>query len=146
LAQELFPFTCDSWKKIKKKKILTQYSGYFSTFNNISVISWWSVLLVEETEGPRENQCPVASHWQTLSYNFVHLPLIEIRTNTNKTTTQHNMCWTPVYSFNEVCIECLWFDKAKTIRLLRLVSKFNWLITYLLIKTKSIFYKNLSIF
>ena len=52
------------------------------------------------------------------------------KTNTNKTTTQHNMCWTPVYSFNEVCIECLWFDKAKTIRLLRLVSKFNWLITY----------------
>ena len=30
-----------------------------ATFNNISVISWWSVLLVEETEGPRENQRPV---------------------------------------------------------------------------------------
>jgi hypothetical protein len=25
------------------------------TFNNISVISWWSVLLVEETGVPREN-------------------------------------------------------------------------------------------
>jgi hypothetical protein len=23
-----------------------------TTFNNISVISWWSVLLVEETRGP----------------------------------------------------------------------------------------------
>jgi len=33
------------------------------TFNNISVISWWSVLLVEETEVPGENQRPVASHW-----------------------------------------------------------------------------------
>jgi hypothetical protein len=32
------------------------------TFNNISVISWWSVLLVEETEGPGENHRPVASH------------------------------------------------------------------------------------
>jgi hypothetical protein len=27
-----------------------------ATFNNISVISWWSVLLVEETGGPGENQ------------------------------------------------------------------------------------------
>ena len=25
-----------------------------ATFNNISVISWWSVLLVEETGGPRK--------------------------------------------------------------------------------------------
>jgi hypothetical protein len=25
-----------------------------TTFNNISVISWWSVLLVEETGGPGE--------------------------------------------------------------------------------------------
>jgi hypothetical protein len=30
-------------------------------FNNISVILWWSVLLVEETEVPRENHRPVAS-------------------------------------------------------------------------------------
>jgi len=33
-----------------------------STFNNISVISWRSVLLVEETGVPRENHRPVASH------------------------------------------------------------------------------------
>ena len=32
------------------------------TFNNISVISWRSVLLVEETAGPEENHQPVASH------------------------------------------------------------------------------------
>jgi hypothetical protein len=38
-----------------------------ATFNNISVISWRSVLLVEETGGPRENHRSVASHWQTLS-------------------------------------------------------------------------------
>ena len=41
------------------------------TFNNISVIAWRSVLLVEETGVPRENHRPVASHWQTLSYNVV---------------------------------------------------------------------------
>ena len=42
-----------------------------ATLNNISVISWKSVLLVEETEVPRENHGPVASHWQTLSHNVV---------------------------------------------------------------------------
>jgi hypothetical protein len=42
-----------------------------ATFNNISVISWWSVLLVEETGVPGENHRPVASHWQTLSHNVV---------------------------------------------------------------------------
>jgi hypothetical protein len=44
-----------------------------ATFNNISVISRRSVLLVEETGGPRENHWPVASHWQTLSHNVVLL-------------------------------------------------------------------------
>ena len=41
------------------------------TFNNISVILWWSVLLVEETGGPGENHRPAANHWQTLSHNVV---------------------------------------------------------------------------
>ena len=52
-----------------------------ATFNNISVISWQSVLLVEETGLPGENHWPVACHWQTLSHNAVHLTLIEIRTH-----------------------------------------------------------------
>jgi hypothetical protein len=33
-----------------------------ATFNNISVISWWSVLLVEEAGESGENHRPVASH------------------------------------------------------------------------------------
>jgi len=33
-----------------------------ATFNNISVIAWRSVLLMEETGGPGENHRPVASH------------------------------------------------------------------------------------
>ena len=37
-------------------------------FNNISVISWRSVFLVEETG---EKHRPVASRWQTLSHNVV---------------------------------------------------------------------------
>ena len=32
------------------------------TLNNISVISWWSFLLVEETRVPGENHRPAASH------------------------------------------------------------------------------------
>jgi hypothetical protein len=42
-----------------------------ATFNNISVISWQSILLLEESRVPGENHRPVASHWQTLSHNVV---------------------------------------------------------------------------
>jgi len=42
-----------------------------TTFNNISVITWQSDLLVEETEVHGENQWPATSHWQTLSHNVV---------------------------------------------------------------------------
>ena len=40
-----------------------------ATFNNISVISWRPVLLMEKTGVPGEKHRPVASRWQTLSYN-----------------------------------------------------------------------------
>jgi hypothetical protein len=49
-----------------------------ATINNISVISWQSVLLVEETGVPRENHPPVASHWQRLvciNFFFISLKL-----------------------------------------------------------------------
>jgi hypothetical protein len=42
-----------------------------ANFNNISVISWQSVLLMEETGVPGENHRPVASHWQTSSLKEV---------------------------------------------------------------------------
>ena len=48
-----------------------------ATFNNISVISWRSVLLVEEAGVHGENPRPVARHCQTLSHNVIHL-LLEI--------------------------------------------------------------------
>ena len=47
-----------------------------ATFNNISVVLWWSVLLME---GAGENHRLVASHWKTLSHNVVHLVLIQFR-------------------------------------------------------------------
>ena len=45
--------------------------AFSPTFNNILVISWRWVLLVEGTGVPGENHWPVASHWQTLSHNVV---------------------------------------------------------------------------
>jgi hypothetical protein len=47
------------------------FMAFNATFNKISVILWWSVLLVAETGLPEENHWPVASHWQTLSHNVV---------------------------------------------------------------------------
>jgi hypothetical protein len=44
---------------------------FSATFNNISAISWLSVVLVEETRVPGENHQPVASHQQTLSHKVV---------------------------------------------------------------------------
>jgi hypothetical protein len=58
------------------------------TFNNISVILWRSVLLVEETEGPGESHRPAGSHWQILSHNVVHIALSGSRTH-NITNIAH---------------------------------------------------------
>jgi hypothetical protein len=54
---------------------LVWFMVFNTTFNNFSVILWWSVLLVEETGVPGENHQPVASHWQTLSHNVVSVYL-----------------------------------------------------------------------
>jgi len=69
-----------------------------ATFNNISVISWRLVLLVEETGVSRENHRPVASHWQTLSYYVftflfyrVHLAMSRIGTH-NVSGDRHCDC------------------------------------------------------
>jgi hypothetical protein len=59
------------------------YSHFNATFNNILVISWRSVLLVEETGIPRDNHRPAASHWQTLSHKAVSsTPHLMITTTT----------------------------------------------------------------
>jgi hypothetical protein len=60
------------WNVIAMTQVLrVRFMVFNVTFNNISVISWRSVLLVEETRVPGENYQPVESHWQPLSHNVV---------------------------------------------------------------------------
>ena len=48
-----------------KTKYRVTVMVFNTTFNNISVILWQSVLFVMETRVPREYHLPAASHWQT---------------------------------------------------------------------------------
>jgi hypothetical protein len=52
-----------------------------STFNNISVMLWQSVLLVEETREPEKTSDLLQITDKTFSHNVVRLALIEIRTH-----------------------------------------------------------------
>jgi hypothetical protein len=63
-----------SYAYLKDKLRRVQYFSFMmfnAIFNNISVLSWQSVLLVEITGVPGENHRLPASHWQTLSHNVV---------------------------------------------------------------------------
>jgi hypothetical protein len=67
---------------VTQKSCLTirfRFMVFNTTFNNISAISWLSVLLVEEIGVPGENHLPATSHWQTSSNNVVHVALIIVR-------------------------------------------------------------------
>ena len=63
--------SCINWNLNYPVRVMVRVVVFNATFNNISVISWRSILLVEETGVPGENHRPVASHWQTLSHNVV---------------------------------------------------------------------------
>jgi len=61
---------CHIWAKVWMYQLISVML-FKVTFNNISVISWRSFLLVEETGIHRENHTSAASRWQTLSHNVV---------------------------------------------------------------------------
>jgi hypothetical protein len=77
-----------------------------ATFNDISIISWRSVLLVEKTGVPGENHRPVASHWQTLSHNVVSSTPRHERGKITTTTVplSYSMNCLNKYKFNFVLI------------------------------------------
>ena len=52
-------FHCINEDNLISKYNRFRFMVFNTTFNNISVISWWSVLLMEETG---ENHQPAASH------------------------------------------------------------------------------------
>ena len=121
--------------------------GYGVCFNNISVILWRSVLLVEETLVPRENHRSAACHWQKLSHNVVsstHLAMSGIRTlvvigtdctgswksnhHTITTTTAPTLVRIILYS-NAICLyRRIWLVTIiRTIFNLKVVTKgFSW--------------------
>ena len=68
------------------------------TLNNISVISWRLVLLVEEAGVPGENHWPAASHWQTLTYNIL-------------STTLHERDYEPT-TLVMICTDCIGRSKS----------------------------------
>ena len=96
---------------LNNKFNVLMFNGYIfcinATFNNFSVQSWRSVLLVEETGRPGENHQPVASHWQTLSHNVVHLALVESRTP--------NISGDGHYLNNKICSDYMWLSRHKSI-------------------------------
>jgi hypothetical protein len=60
------------WLYIKsKRRVRIKIMVFNPTFNNISAISWRPFSWVEEIGTPGENPRPVASPWQTLSYDIV---------------------------------------------------------------------------
>ena len=81
------------------------FKVYNAIFNNMSIISWLSVLLMEETGVPRKNHQPIESHWQTLSHNIVSSTLktnIFLFLHNKKNRTTH--CLIYIYIIYDIII------------------------------------------
>ena len=67
-----------------------------ATFNNISVISWQSILLVEEIGLPGINLRPAASNWQTCfewASDCCLTPIQQLHSYISARTSQFSMRW-----------------------------------------------------
>ena len=96
-----------------------------TTFNNISVTSWQSVLLLEEMGVPRENHWPAVSHWKSLSHNVLHLAMSGIRT----------ILYEKVF-FYDLWGDKPWDDICKsqfvTVWVHKKLNRYYWIQTYLM--------------
>jgi hypothetical protein len=61
----------EKWKLIFLPSFSVRFMVFNATSNNMSAISWRSVLLVDETRVPGENHRPATDHWQIWSHNVV---------------------------------------------------------------------------
>jgi hypothetical protein len=66
-----------------------------ATFNNISVVSWWSVLLMEETRvlGETTNLPQVSDKLYQIKLYQVHLSMSVIWTHHFSGDTRHLLLW-----------------------------------------------------
>jgi hypothetical protein len=119
-----------------------------ATFNNISAISWRSILLVEETGVPWENHWPAASHGQTLSHNDIEYTSPE--RDSNSQNVYQTQVWRPstnmvsiivgqslVYMFIIKTI-IVWLEKASIVLT-------EWISTISTIKRSMVWQYNVSI-
>ena len=63
----------NNWQFLSMKRLVSWFCFmvFNATFNNISVISWRSVLFGEGNRRTQRKHRPAASHWQTLSHNVL---------------------------------------------------------------------------
>jgi hypothetical protein len=90
--------------------------GVFNaTSNNISVLSWRSVLLVEETELPGENHPPAANHWQIYHIIFYRVDLacmgLELTTLVVIGTDCTGSCKSNYHTITTMMVPHIWADK-----------------------------------
>ena len=87
------------WRKRVKVRVMVLNA----TFNNISVILWRSVLLVEETGGPGETHRPAKCHWKTLSHNVVSSTEIIVIPTTIRSRPRRPHLWWYVLHTSVIC-------------------------------------------
>ena len=115
-----------------------------TTFNNISVILWRSILLVEEIGVPRENHQHVACHWQTLSHNVVsstpHINRFKIH---NIMGDRHYLNFSVAFQWEWICSSCILFVyiciaiEDPIIKMERVKSPLNGLILHICLSVVS---------
>jgi hypothetical protein len=115
--------------------LLVWFMVFSATFNNISVILWWSVLLMEETGVPGEDLWPVAKSLTNFITYKREIPLC----------FQNNLIMLVLYKIQNIAkfgLETICLDKTNCGKLYwgkKLISKLNlWNIQNHRLRTKTV--------